>query len=153
MFEARIQVCCPHCQRTNIKKNGRQTELPVPELRQTVSRHVHLGADPRIRQQVINMTLFASGIKDIAAVLKLSPVSVMEKLRRHGCKIKEPDFQGHFEAEEVDEFWSFVDRRKSRKRWCWYAWARQERKILAFRLGKRNQGACRALFQKLKASR
>ncbi|MEZ4893018.1 MAG: hypothetical protein R2778_08370 [Saprospiraceae bacterium] len=58
------------------------------------------------------MALFGSGIRDTGNVLGLYPGSVLRMLRKHTKKIKEPDFQGHYEEVEVDEFWSFVRCRK-----------------------------------------
>ena len=155
MFEVLIQVCCPHCAGTNIKRNGRkangnQNYRCLTCLKQFQDRYCYRGADPKIKKQVIDMTLHASGIRDIGQVLGLCASSVVDILRRHANKIKEPCFEGHFEAVEVDEFWSFVNQRKKQKRWCWYAFARKERKILAFHIGKRNQSACKALHKKLK---
>lgn len=155
MFEVLIQVCCPHCEGTNIKKNGRkangnQNYRCQNCFKQFQDNYRYRGADPRIKQQMVSMTLHASGIRDISQVLKLYPNSVVDSLRRHGRKIQEPDFQGYYEEVEVDEFWSFVDHRKRQKRWCWYVWARRERKILAFHIGKRSTGACKSLYAKLK---
>ncbi len=155
MFEVLIQVCCPHCAGTNIKRNGqkangKQNYRCLACLKQFQDRYSYRGADPRIKKQVVEMTLHASGIRDISQVLGLCASSVVDILRRHSKKIKEPCFEGHFEHVEVDEFWSFVDQRKKQKRWCWYAWARNERKILAFHIGKRSQSACKALHRKLK---
>ncbi|MEZ4925443.1 MAG: hypothetical protein R3A50_04140 [Saprospiraceae bacterium] len=48
------------------------------------------------------MTLHASGIRDISQVLGLCASSVVDILRRHAKKIKEPCFEGHFEAVEVE---------------------------------------------------
>jgi len=154
MFEVLIQVCCPHCEGTNIKKNGRkangkQTYRCGDCSKQFQDHYAYRGADPRIKKQMIAMALRASGIRDISHVLDLYPNSVVDSLRRHARRVKEPDFQGHYDEVEIDEFWSFVDRRKQRKRWCWYVWARKERKILAFHIGKRNKSACKALIRKL----
>lgn len=105
-----------------------------------MTNHIHMlfsTKDPNRIADVLRE--LCSGIYDMQLIL-----------RRHAKKIKEPCFEGHFEAVEVDEFWSFVNQRKKQKRWCWYAFARKERKILAFHIGKRNHSACKALHRKLK---
>lgn len=154
MFEVLIQVRCPHCQGTNIKKNGRKANSNQNYRchacgKQFQDRYLYKGANPKVKQQMVSMALHASGIRDISEVLDLYSNSVLDSLRRHARKIEEPDYQGHYEAVEIDEFWSFVDQRKKQKRWCWYVWARKERKILAFHIGKRSQSACKALYRKL----
>ena len=154
MFEVLIQVCCPHCEGTNIKKNGRkangkQTYRCGDCSKQFQDCYDYRGADPKVKKQVIDMTLRASGIRDIGNVLNLAPSSVVDKIRRHARKIKEPDFQGHYDEVEIDEFWSFVNKRMEQKRWCWYVLDRATRKILAFHIGKRNTGSCKKLIQKV----
>jgi len=155
MCEITIQLCCPHCEATKIVKNGRKANGEQNYRcrscsKQFQSRYTYRGADPRRKQQIVQMALNASGIRDTARVLKLYPTSVLSCLRSYGRTIEEPDFQGTYEAVELDEFWSFVDRRRTCKRWCWIAWARQERKILAFYIGSRSKKACQALYDKLR---
>jgi IS1 family transposase len=50
---------------------------------------------------------------------------------------------------QIDEQWSYVGR-KEKKVWMIYAYAVEEDEILAFTMGKRNAGAVRNLFVKLK---
>ena len=154
MCEITIKVCCPHCEGTNIVKNGRKANGEQNYrcrgcLKQFQHRYVYRGADPRRKQQVVAMALNASGIRDTSRVLKLYPTSVINCLRCYGRSIQEPDFQGVYEEVELDEFWSFVNRRRTCKRWCWIAWARKERKVLAFQIGQRSKKACEALYKKL----
>ena len=49
---------------------------------------------------------------------------------------------------ELDEFWSFVKRKKD-KRWLWAALCRRTRQIVAFVIGDRSEKTCRRLFLKL----
>jgi hypothetical protein len=74
-------------------------------------------------------------------VLGLDPSAALDKLRRAMRRAAEPKFEGPFEEVQIDEFWSFVGKRKEQKRWCWHAFAPKEDKILAFHIGKRNQSA------------
>lgn len=155
MCEISIQVRCPHCEGSKVKRNGKKPNgsqnFYCQECRkQFQALYSYPGADPKTKRLAIEMTLHGSGIRDISNVLRLSPNSVVDKIRRHAKKIPEPSFRVGFEEVEVDEFWSFVDKRKEQKRWVWYAYARRERKILAFHIGKRSRSACKSLFKKLK---
>ena len=155
MFEVLIQVKCPHCEGTNIKKNGqkangKQNYRCKACEKQFQDQYCYRGADPRLQKQAMEMAMHGSGIRDIGVVLKLDPSSVVDKLRRKMLRTAEPSFEGSYHEVQVDEFWSFVDRRKAQKRWCWYAFDRETGKILAFHIGKRNESACRALYNKIK---
>ncbi len=58
-------------------------------------------------------------------------------------------FKGVYENVILDEFWSWVGKRKTGKRWVWYAYCADSGKILAFQIGKRNDATCKKLFKKL----
>lgn len=96
MFEVLIQVCCPHCAGTNIKRNGRkangnQNYRCLTCLKQFQDRYRYRGADPKIKKQVIDMTLH----RDISQVLGLCASSVVYILRRHAKKkSKNPALNG-----------------------------------------------------------
>ncbi|MEO1441569.1 MAG: IS1 family transposase [Chloroflexota bacterium] len=49
---------------------------------------------------------------------------------------------------EMDELWSFVGN-KEQKRWIWIALCRRTRQIVAFYIGKRDEGAAQQLWQRL----
>ncbi len=92
LLEVLIQVCCSNCEGANLKKNGqkanRNQNYRCPNCsKQFQDRHAYCGADPRIKQQVVSVTLDASRIRDISQILKLYPNSVVDSLRRHAKKI------------------------------------------------------------------
>ncbi|BDI33497.1 IS1 transposase [Capsulimonas corticalis] len=49
---------------------------------------------------------------------------------------------------ELDEIWSFVLRRKS-KRWVWLAMCRRTRQIVAYAIGDRGRKTCRILRERI----
>jgi insertion element IS1 protein InsB len=155
MFEVLIQVKCPHCEGTNIKRNGikssgQQNYCCKNCNKQFQSHYRYRGADPKVRKQALEMSMNGSGIRDIGRVLKLAPSSVLDKLRRTMSKVSEPNLTATVREIQIDEFWTFVGRRKEQKRWCWYAFDPDSGKILAFHIGKRSQSACRKLYEKIK---
>jgi hypothetical protein len=62
-----------------------------------------------IQKIAFKMALRGSGARDISEVLNLDPSAVLDKLRR----VAEPKWEGSFEAVQSDEFWSFVNQRKT----------------------------------------
>jgi hypothetical protein len=95
-----------------------------------------------VKQQIIDMAMNASGIRDTARVLHVSPTTVIKELKK-----KEPELQPVHHAvltvlnpkqvevdiwrsdelavrrglsSELDEMWSFVQA-KAHPRWLWHA--------------------------------
>ena len=104
---------------------------------------IYKGRLPEIKQQVIEMSLNGSGIRDTARVLQISPTTVMNELKK-GVTLSSVNtplvsmlHPGHGEIHsdrsdeaEVDEMWSFV-KKKPESRWLWPAIDHQSGKVLA----------------------
>lgn len=73
-----------------------------------------------------------SRIRDIHTVLKISIFVVLSVLRQWFSVLEEPQFAGKFGCVFIDEMWTFVGRCKEGKRWFWYAYCPDSRKMLAF---------------------
>jgi insertion element IS1 protein InsB len=100
----------------------------------------YAGQSPEVKQQIIDMALNASGVRDTARVLHVSTTTVIKELK------KGPDIQQvneamlqhlppeHVEVEicraeelaqrrgltsELDEMWSYVGK-KAEPRWLWH---------------------------------
>ncbi len=149
-----VKVYCPHCEAPNVKKNGvkgnGQQNFYCKDCRKQFQfTYKNQGANPRIKKQVCQMAMRGSGIRDTANVLKMSAVTVILVLRLWFKTHLEPSFEGTFENVIIDEMWSWVGKRKESKRWIWYAYCADTRKILAFQIGKRNDKTCQKLFKKL----
>ena len=154
MCNTTVQVFCPHCEtdkvkKNGVKRNGNQNFFCRECRKQFQSDYVYLGADPRQKSLVRDMAMRGSGIRDIHKVLKISIVTVLSVLRSWFQTIEEPTFEGTYRCVMIDEMWTFVKRRKKGKRWLWYAYCADTRKILAFHIGKRNDAACKKLMKKL----
>jgi insertion element IS1 protein InsB len=54
------------------------------------------------------------------------------------------------EVLELDEVWSFVHQRKT-KRWVWFALCRRTRQVLAYAIGPRDDATCRVLWSRIPA--
>jgi insertion element IS1 protein InsB len=138
-----------------VKKNGLKKKTQKQNFychsckKQFQFEYKNKGADSRIKREIPRMAMRSSGIRDIANVLKMSAVTVILVLRMWFKTQEEPQFEGTYENVILDEFWSWVGQRKQGKRWVWYAYCYDTKKILAFQIGKRNDATCKKLFKKL----
>ena len=152
MCEILIQVTCPHCESSKVKKNGKkkngnQNFYCHACQKQFQLHYQYKGADPRTKRLVRSMSFNGSGIRDIQRVLGLSIAGILLILRMWFKTIEEPVVAGHFKRVQIDEMWTFVKHRKAGKRWLWYAFDPDSGQILAFHIGKRNDSACKSLFK------
>jgi transposase-like protein len=85
-----LQIRCPSCQSTDVIKHGitaqgkqryRCRNLNCSSQTFLVE-YTHHGRLPAVKQQILEMTLNGSGIRDIARVLHISPTTVMEELKK-----------------------------------------------------------------------
>jgi insertion element IS1 protein InsB len=85
-----IPVQCPHCHSTEVIKAGKQATGAQRYQCQNgqCARRIFLlqyqdrGRVPEIRRQVIDMALNGSGVRDTARVLRISPTTVIAKLKK-----------------------------------------------------------------------
>ena len=107
------------------------------------------GANPQIQRLIRVMALRGSGIRDLGVGFTVSAGTVLRVLRRWFAQLLEPECTGHYPMVILDEFWSYVGKRKAGKRWVWYAICADTGKVLAFHIGKRNDASCQRLMRKL----
>ena len=83
---------CPHCQGTDIIRHGKTRQGKQRYCCQETSCHgrtflldyAYAGQSPEVKQQIIDMAMNASGVRDTARVLHISPTTVIKELT--GCK-------------------------------------------------------------------
>ena len=156
-----IAVRCPHCHSEQIVKRGKtgcgtQRYLCQNHTCATGSfllDYRYLGRLPEVKQQIIDMSLNASGVRDTARVLRISTDTVLSELRKKEAALESvnttflrthnPDDMavaieraGKVEAER-DEMWSCVGN-KGNPRWLWHAIDPHTGKVLAYVFGRRN---------------
>ena len=85
-----IVMRCPSCQNDQIIKGGKtatgkqryrcqSTDCPRSSF---VLDPAYTGRIPEIKEQVVDMSLNGSGIRDTARVLKISPTTVINELKK-----------------------------------------------------------------------
>jgi transposase-like protein len=82
---------CPYCQGTDIVRHGTTPE-GKPRYRCRACRlgrgrtfllaYAYAGQSPEVKQQIVDMAMNASGIRDTARVLHVSPTTVIKELKK-----------------------------------------------------------------------
>jgi transposase-like protein len=83
-------ICCPSCNSTNVVKNGKSDEgkqryrCRKAECSRSsfIREYSYRGYLPNVKQQIADMAVNGSGIRDTARVLKISPTTVIETLKK-----------------------------------------------------------------------
>ena len=83
-------ICCPSCNSTNVVKNGKSDEGKQRyrcrnaecSRRSFIREYSYRGYLPDVKQQIADMAVNGSGIRDTARVLKISPTTVIETLKK-----------------------------------------------------------------------
>ena len=89
---AEAAVKCPHCQSEAVVRYGKtSTGKERFRCQQTVQcgrtflrSYAYPGCLPTVKQQIVEMTLNGSGIRDIARVLQVGPNTVIKELKKSG---------------------------------------------------------------------
>jgi insertion element IS1 protein InsB len=147
-------VPCPSCQSTNVYRHGTSAEgksryrclNPDCQRSTFILNYSYQGRLPEVKQQVVDMALNGSGIRDTARVLKISPSTVIETLKKapdlkavNAARLSELEAsqtiinlcQWEDVEAEADEMWSFVGN-KSRQRGLWHAIEHHSGEVLAY---------------------
>jgi insertion element IS1 protein InsB len=151
-------VQCPDCHSTDVVQYGKQANgtqryrCNHRDGPRTIFllQYQDKGRLPAVRQQIVDMTLNGSGVRDIVRVLRVSSATVIDVLKKKAPAIKQVNARlldtrdpRHVDVilrpagqAELDEMWSFVGR-KSQQRWLWHAIDHCTGQILAYVFGTR----------------
>ena len=86
---------CPYCQGTDIVRHGTTAEGKQRyRCRACLDRrgrtflleYSYAGQSPDVKQQIVNMAMNASGIRDTARVLHVSPTTVLKELKKRNLR-------------------------------------------------------------------
>ena len=82
---------CPYCQGIDIVRHGmplegkqryRCRECLLGRGRTFLLEYSYAGQSPEVKQQIVDMAMNASGIRDTARVLHVSPTTVLKELKK-----------------------------------------------------------------------
>jgi transposase-like protein len=85
---------CPYCRGTDIVRHGTTPEgkqryrcRACPDCGRTfLSEYAYAGQSPDVKQQIVDMAMNASGIRDTARVLHVSPTTVLKELKKRNLR-------------------------------------------------------------------
>src|SRR6266852_1236746 len=139
---ALVHVQCPQCHSIDVVRYGLQANGPQPYRCNNLAcpRTIFLlqyqdeGRLPAVKQQIVDMTLNGSGVRDIVRVLRVSSATVIDVLKKKAPAVTQVHERllhtlapphvavilRQVDATEMDEMWSFVGS-KSQQRWLWHA--------------------------------
>ena len=87
---------CPHCHGTDIVRHG-QTRQGKQRYRYREQRcagrtflldYAYAGQSPEVKRQIVDMAMNASGIRDTARVLHVSPTTVIKELKKRHLTLR-----------------------------------------------------------------
>jgi insertion element IS1 protein InsB len=160
-------IHCPTCNETQIVRHGKSAAgkqrykccNPDCSRHSFIMNYTYRGYLPEVKQQISDMAVNGSGIRDTARVLNISTTTVIEELKRKEralVQVNEPLIKQlnptsvaivqRVEEAELDELWSFVGAKKC-QRWLWHAIDHKTGQILAYVLADHKDDA----FKQLKA--
>ena len=82
---------CPYCHETDIVRHGKSPggkqryrcwQCLEEDGRTFLLEYAYAGQSPAIKQQIVDMAMNASGIRDTARVLLISPTTVIKELKK-----------------------------------------------------------------------
>ena len=86
---------CPYCQGSDIVRHGTTPEgkqryrcraCLLGRGRTFLLEYTYTGQSPEVKQQIVDMALNASGIRDTARVLRISPTTVINELKKKNLR-------------------------------------------------------------------
>ena len=166
-----IAVRCLHCQSEQIVKRGKTAQgtqrylcqNTLCAVRSFLLNYRNRGCLPEIKQQIIDMSLNASGVRDTARSLHICPNTVLRELKKKEVALesvntallrtlKPTEITVNIERAgeaEMDEMWSFVGN-KGNPRWLWHAIDHHTGMVLAYVFGRRKE-ICRSYYDSRKS--
>jgi insertion element IS1 protein InsB len=75
---------------------------------------------------------------------------VLKVIRQQAALTPEPELPARLADVEVDEMWSFVEK-KRHQHWLWYAFSPKTKRVIGYVRGRRSDPACQRLLAKLAA--
>jgi transposase-like protein len=86
---------CPYCHETDIVRHGLSPEgkqryqcraCREGRGRTFLLEYTYAGQSPEVKQQIVDMAMNASGMRDTARVLHISPTTVLKELKKRNLR-------------------------------------------------------------------
>lgn len=90
-------LACPACHETQVVKYGQTSDgkqrfycqNALCTRKTFLQEYAYQGKLPGVKQQIVDMTMHGSGMRDIARVLHVSPTTVIETLKKKNQRFKQ----------------------------------------------------------------
>jgi insertion element IS1 protein InsB len=124
-------------------RNRKQKYLCRSCRRQFITDYTYQGCRSEVRRLIVPMTLNGSGIRDISRVLEVSINTVLKVIRAEAMRTPEPHPPPRATDVEVDEMWSFVEKKKNQS-WLWHDFSPKTRQVIGYVRGRRTNAVLSA---------
>ena len=86
-----IAVTCPGCHSTDVSKNGKTSQGKQRYICRNkdcprctfIQDYTNNGYKPEVKQQIVDMSVNGSGVRDTARVLKVSTSTVIKEIKKN----------------------------------------------------------------------
>jgi insertion element IS1 protein InsB len=160
-------ILCKYCKSDEVVRYGTQSgrsRFRCKACRRIFKTdYVYRAYEPGVKDQIAEMAMNGSGIRDTARVLAIGKNTVLATLKKKSTEVVDVNpYVGSREIAveirhlfdspidvQADEQWSYVGSKKN-QRWLWYAIDAATGCILTFAFGRRQDEICKKLISNLK---
>ncbi|WP_187650959.1 IS1 family transposase [Xenorhabdus indica] len=151
---AKVDVVCRYCHKSeDVKGHGKGSRghprYHCYACRKTFQlNYTYQACQPGMKEQIADMAMNNSGVRDTARVLKIginTVIRTLPKLTPENVTSRPLVGSDIHIICEIDEQWSFVGHKKN-PRWLWYAWEPTMKRIVAHVLGDRSRKTLKKLL-------
>jgi insertion element IS1 protein InsB len=132
------KYCNNACKKDGKQKNNTQKYKCLSCKKYQQIKYVYHACNKDIGEAIIRHVKRSCGIRDIAYLLKISPVTVIDKIRSISSCLKSTYSSIKGSTYEMDELHTFTGNKKN-DQWLIYAINKETRKIVDLCVGKRNK--------------
>lgn len=161
-------IPCKYCNSTEVVRYGTQSGHSRFRCKDCCrifkTEYTYRAYEPGVKEQISDMAVNGSGVRDTARVLGIGKNTVISELKKNSTEIVYINpyigIQGStprptylFESPmdvQIDEQWSYVGN-KGEQRWLWSAIDAATGRVLSFVFGRRTDEVCEKLLENLKA--
>ncbi len=141
------KYCSNNCIKYGFQNNSRQRYKCKSCGKIQLNKYSNNAYNRNTNQDIVALLKEGCGIRSIARLLKISPATVIRRIKEIALIIKKPII-AYKKEYEVDEMCTYISNKKD-KYWVAYALQKDTKTVVDFRIGKRTNKTLRPLTQTL----
>lgn len=145
------RYCARHCCKKGRQKNGKQKYRCVSCKKYQQDEYTSAAYLPHFNKILVRHITNGCGIRSIAEILKISPTTVINRIKKIAGGITKPETAFGKEY-ELDEMKTFVGNKKN-KYWIAYALRKDNKTVPDFRVGKHTKKTLHGVVETLLLSK